>query len=115
MQAGGAAEDCPRPVARIVMQEGPAAGELVLEIGQLASARPCIDVVPAADRQTDAMAPRHHDRGGPDFDVELDHLALLERLLLIVGVIGAVRLRELRTELEVPCAQPAWPDRRMRI
>src|SRR3954469_1167649 len=101
MQAGDAAEDRRRPVARIVVQEWPAAGELVLEVRQLAAARARIDVVLAADRKPDAMALRHHDRGRPDLDVELDHLALLERLLLIVGVVWAIGLGELLVELAV--------------
>src|SRR5215510_13951316 len=105
MQAGRAAEDRRRPVARIVMQERPAAGELVLEIRELAAARACIDVVLAADRQPDAMALRHQNRGWPDLDVELDHLAFFERLLLIMGVIGPVRLRQLLAELAVRGAQ----------
>src|SRR5690349_7903140 len=99
MQAGGAAEDRRRPVARIVVQERPAAGELVLEVRQLAAAWAGIDVVLAADREPDAMALRHHDRGRPDLDVELDHLAFLERLLLIVGVIRPVWPRQLLVEL----------------
>ena len=49
MQAGDAAENVGRPVARIVVQERSAAGELVLEIRQLAAARAAIDVVLAAD------------------------------------------------------------------
>src|SRR5262245_11618845 len=51
MQAGDAAEDIRGPVARVVVQERPAARELVLEVRQLASARAAIDVVLAADGQ----------------------------------------------------------------
>ena len=39
-----------------------------------------------------AASPRWHDDAGrPDLDVELDLLALLERLLLVMGVIGPIR------------------------
>ena len=115
MQARVAAEDVRRPVARIIVQERPAAGELVLEIRQPSAARPGIFVVLAADGERDAIARRHHDRGRPDLDIELDHLAGLERLLLVVGVIGPVGRRELLVELAVRGAQPALADRRMRI
>src|SRR5215468_11786660 len=101
MQAGGSAEDRGRPVARIVVQERPATGELVLEIRQLAAARPRINVVLAANRESDAIALRHHDRGRPDFDVELDHLTLLEWLPPIMRVVGPIGLRELLVELAV--------------
>src|SRR5262245_12876029 len=115
MQAGGATEDRRRPVAWIVMQEWPAACQLVLEVRQLAATWPRIDVVLAADRKPDAMALRHHDRGRPDLDIKLDDLTLLERLLLIVRVVGPVRLRQFLVELAVRGAQPALPDRRVRI
>src|SRR5229473_1486395 len=39
----------------------------------------------------------------------------LERLLLVVGMPGAVRARELRIELAVRGAQPSLPEGRMRI
>src|SRR5436309_11980442 len=105
MQRGRAAEDRGRPVTRVVMQERPAASELVLEVRELAAARARVDVVLAADRQSDAMASRHHDRGRPDLDVELDHLALPERLLLIVGVVGPIWLRQSPVELAMRGAQ----------
>src|SRR5260370_40996102 len=115
MQTGGAAEDRRWPVTRIVVQERSAAGELVLEVRQLAATRAGIDVVLAADRQADAVAFRQHDRGRPDLDVELDHLALLERLLLIMRVVRPVGPRQFLVELAVRGAHPAMPDRRLRI
>ena len=58
MQAGGAAENLRRPVARIVVQERPAAGELVLEVRQPPAAGAAIFVVLAADGERDAIARR---------------------------------------------------------
>src|SRR5262245_66665751 len=84
MQRGAAAEAIRGPVAGVVVQEWPAARELVLEVRQLAAARTAIDVVLAADAQADAVAGRNHDRSRPDLDVELRYLALLERLRLVV-------------------------------
>src|SRR5262249_56147156 len=96
-------------VAGMVVEEGPAPRELVLEVRQLAAARSGVDVIPAADREADAVAGRNHDRGRPDLDVELDHLALLERLDLVVAVVGPIGRRELLVELAVRGAQPAPP------
>src|SRR5262245_35430834 len=115
MQRGDAVEDLWRPVLRIVMKERPASRELVLEVRELAAARAGIDVVLAADREPDAMTLRHHDRGRPDLDVELDHLALLERLLLVVAVVGTPGRRELLVDLAMRRPQPALRHRRMRI
>src|SRR5262245_50726162 len=78
MQAGDAVEDIRGPVAGVVVEEWPAARELVLEVRQLAAARTAIDVILATDAQADAVTGRNHDRGRPDLDVELRHLALLE-------------------------------------
>src|SRR5262249_23928670 len=83
VQAGATAEDVHGSIARIVVEKRPATRELVLEVRQLAAARPGIDIILAADGEADAVAGRNHDRGRPDFDVELDHLALLERLDLV--------------------------------
>src|SRR5215472_17917486 len=83
MQGRGPGEDFRGAVDRIVVQERPAARELVLEVGQPPAARTAILVVLAADRERDAMAGRHDDRGRPDLDVELDHLALPEGLLAV--------------------------------
>src|SRR2546422_9261415 len=49
------------------------------------------------------------------FRSELDRCAGRERLLLVVGMPGTVRPRELRIELAVRGAQPSLPDGRMRI
>src|SRR6185437_2972624 len=93
MQAGGAAEYGGRAVARIVVQEWTAAGELVLEVRQLAAAGAAVFVVLAAHRQADAVAGRDRDRGWPDLDVEFHRLALGKRQLLIVGMIGPIGQR----------------------
>ena len=61
------------------------------------------------------MAEGHHDRGRPDLDVELHNLAELQRLLVIVRVIGPVGRRELLVELAMRGAQPALAHRRVRI
>ena len=47
-------------------------------------------VVLAAHRKRDPVAGRGDDRGRPQLDVELGDLARLERLLLVVRVIGPV-------------------------
>ena len=51
MQGGDAVEHSRRAVARIVVQERPAAGQFVLEVRQLAAAGAAINVILAADRQ----------------------------------------------------------------
>src|SRR5450631_876165 len=94
MQRGGAAENGGRAVARIVVQERAAAGELVLEVRQLAAAGAAIFVILAAHRQADAIAGGNCDRSRPDFDVEFHGLALAEWLLLVVAVIGPVGQRQ---------------------
>ena len=104
-----------RPVDRIVMQEWAAAFQFVLEVRQPPARAAAIFVVLAAHRERDAIARRHHDRGRPQLDVEFDRLAGVERLLLVVRVIGAVRRRELWIELAVRGAQPALRDRRVRV
>src|SRR5262245_9664880 len=115
MQRGDAGEDRRRAVLWIVMQERSAAGQLVLEVRELAAARAGLVIVLAADRQPEAVALRYHDRGRPDLDVELDHLAFLERLLLVMAVIGPPRPRELFVALAMRGAQPALCHRRVRI
>src|ERR1700733_1251135 len=115
MQSGDAAENLRWPVAHVVMQERAAAGELILEIRQPSAAAAGIDVVLAADGQRDAVAGRHDDRSRPDFHVERDHLARLERLPPGMAVIGPVRLRQLFVERAGRRAQPALAHRRMRI
>ena len=115
MQRGLPTEDLPRPVDRIVVQERPAALQLVLEVRQPPARAAAVFVVLAAHGQRDAIAGRHHDRGRPQLDVELDRRAGRQRLLLVVGVIGPVGRRELRVELAVRGAQPALRDRRVRI
>src|SRR5690348_16168311 len=71
MERGDAVEDLHRAVGGIVVQERSAAGELVLEIRQLAAAAAAVFVILAADRQPYTVALRHDDRCWPDFDIEL--------------------------------------------
>jgi len=115
MDRGLAAVDRHRPVARIVMQERAAAGELVLHVGEPAAGAAGIDVVAPAHGQSHAVALRHDDAGRDDLDVELIDPAGFERLLLVVGVIGAERQGELLVELAMRGAQPALSDRGMRV
>src|SRR4051812_33594825 len=106
MQAGGSGEHVGGPVARIVVQERPAARQLVLEIRELAPARAAVDVILAPDGQADAATRRDNDRGRPDLDIELRHLALPERLLLVVAMVGPVGGGELLVELAMRRPQP---------
>src|SRR5437764_14837074 len=99
MQRGAAAENGRRAVARIVVQERAAAAQLVLEVGQAGTGGLLPFVVAAADAQREAIARRHDDAGRPDLDVERHRLARLERLALVMGVIRAPRLAQLRVEL----------------
>src|SRR5689334_4400278 len=106
MQARRAVKYGGWPVAHVVGQEWTASLQLVLEVRELAAAGSAICIILAADRQSDAITRGHHDRARPDLDVEFHRLAFLERLLLVMGVIGAVGLRQLPVELAVRCAQP---------
>src|ERR1700730_13908110 len=113
MQAGDAAEDGGGTIARIVVQERPATRELVLEVRQLAAARPGIDIILTAHGEADAVAGRNHDRGRPNLDGELDRFALFERLDLVVAVVGPIGRGELIFELSVRGAPPALPVTRV--
>src|ERR1044072_4082409 len=77
---------------------GGAAAHRMLHVRE-ARRRLVVLVVASADRERDAIARGHNDGRRPDLDVELRHLARLERLLIIVGVIGPVRPRKVRIEL----------------
>src|SRR5882672_2009114 len=72
MQRDVAAEDPGRPVAEVVVDEGPAAAHRVLHIGERCRLAAVV-VVLAAYRQRDAPALGHDDAGRPDLDVELDN------------------------------------------
>src|SRR5262249_57799466 len=97
-------------ITRIVVQEGPAAGELVLHVGKPPARAAGVDVIAPADAQPDAVALRHHDTGRDDLDVELIDRARVERLLFIVRVIGPEQERQFLVELAVRGAEPALPD-----
>ncbi len=115
MQRDLPAEDCGRTIARIVVQERAAAEQFILEIRQPCTGRLLPFVVAAAHRERDAIARGHDDRRRPQFDVERDDLAGLERLLFVVGVIRPVFGGQLRIELAVRGAQPALGNGRVRI
>src|SRR5260221_8512391 len=107
MERVPAAEDRRRTVARIIMQERPAAAQLVLEVRQPRSGRflPFIVSSPYAERQS--VARGYDDARRPDLDVELHHLAGLERLRLVGGVGRPVLGRAPRSELAVRGGQPS--------
>src|SRR5262249_57118129 len=94
---------------------GPVRASGCSKMTRSAAPRTAVLIVLAANGQRDPVTGWHHDRGRPDFDVELDHFALLERLLLVVGVIGTIRQRQLLVEFAVRGAQPPLRDRRVRI
>src|SRR5262245_6979114 len=97
------------------MEKRAATPELVLEVRQLAAAGAAVFVISAAHREPDAVASGHYDRGRPNLDVELHHLARLQRLFAVVGVIGPIGCGELPVELAVRGPEPALGDRRVRI
>src|SRR6267378_8012684 len=115
MQRRATTENGSRAVAWIVVQERPAAAQLVLEVRQ-AGARALLPfVVAPSHAEREAVARRHDDAGGPDLDVERHRLSRLERLAFVVRVIRAPRLAELLVELAMRCTQPSLRDRRMRV
>src|SRR5260370_10633186 len=71
MDRGLAAVDRHRPVARIVVQERAAAGELVLHVGEPAAGAAGIDVVAPAYGKSHSVALRHDDAGRDGLDVVL--------------------------------------------
>src|SRR6266849_291264 len=114
MQGVDAAENVRRAVARIGM------GEWADPLHRIDGVRrrrvgAVVFVVLAAHAQADAVALRHHDRGRPDLDVELDRFAGGERPFLVVAVPGPIGQALFAIELAVRGAQPAEPDRRARI
>src|SRR6266404_2645491 len=115
MERRPAAEDRRRSVARIIMQEWPAAAQLVLEVRQPRSGRFLPFIVPSPHAERQSVARGDDDGGRPDLDVELHHLAGFERLRLVVGVVRPILGREPGIELEYRSAQPALSDGRMRI
>ena len=99
MQRRFAAENLGQPVARVVVQERPAAFKLVLEARNPPTARSLILVILSAHSETDPVSGGHHDGGWPDLDVKLDYLARSQRLLFVVGVIRPVGRAQFRIEL----------------
>src|SRR5882672_496303 len=95
------------PVPRVVVQE-PARAPL-----RPGLARP-LEVL-ALERERDAVARRQRRAARPDLDVDLDDLARLELLRLVVRVPGLVRARALRIELPLRRAQPALRHRGPRL
>src|SRR5438105_15723464 len=114
MQRHLAAENVRRPVSLVVVREGSAAAHRMLHVRETRR-RLVVLIVAATDAKRDAIALRHRDAGRPDLDVELDHFAGLERLLLVVRVIGTVGPRQLAVELAVRGAAPPLADGRLWI
>src|SRR5262249_23246157 len=115
MQCRLAAEDFQRPIARVVMQEWPIAGEFVFHVRKPATRSAGIHIVAAAYCQCYPMALRDNDAGRNNLNIELTDLSGLELLLFVVCVIGPERPRKVPVQLAVRCAQPALPDWRVRI
>ena len=115
MQGSFALENLVRPVARVVVQERPAASKLVLEARNPPTARSLIFVVLSAHREADPVSGGHHDGGWPDLDVKLGYLAWSQRLLFVVGVIWPVGRAQFRIELAMRGAEPALTDGSVRI
>src|SRR5215470_18589537 len=90
VQRDAPAEDRGRSISRIVVLEGPDAGEDGAERAEALSRTSWIFVVASAHRQAETMAGRDHDARRPDLDVELVHLTGRERLLLVVRVVGPI-------------------------
>src|SRR5205823_1535765 len=109
------AEDCRRPVTRIVVQEWTTSAQLVLEIRKSRAGVLGPFIVTSAHAQRDAMSRRYHDRRRPELDIDRRDLARPQALRLIVHVIRPILGGEVQVELAVRRAQPALGDRRMRI
>jgi hypothetical protein len=91
-----------RTIERVVVEEGPTTGELVLEGAQRRMPEiALVLVVIASDSESEAEAGWSYDRGRPDLDLELVDLAGRQGLDAIVGVIGPVGEGELRVEVSV--------------
>ena len=101
MQRHGLAEDLRGTIAGIVVLERTDAGEHRPERAEPGGRPAGIFVIAPAYRQSDAMAGGYDDAGRPDLDVQLVDLAGLQRLLLVVRVVRAVRQRERRVELSL--------------
>ena len=101
MECHVATENRRRPVARIVVSEGADAGPYLAERFQSYAWPTRVNVIGATHRQRQAIAPRQHDAGRPYLHIDLVDLPRGELLLLVMGVVGAVRQRELLVELAV--------------
>src|SRR5262245_39224066 len=75
MQRRRAAINFQPPIARIIVQKGPVACELVLHVREPAAGSAGIHIVAAAYGQCDTMTLRHDDTGRNDFDIELVDLS----------------------------------------
>src|SRR5262245_29945904 len=105
-----AAEDCRRTIARIVVGEGTDASPHLAQRLQARAGLAWKDVVGAAHGERQAVALRQHNAGRPDLDIDLIDLARCELLLLVMGVIGAIRQGELRIQLAVrPIRKGRYP------
>src|SRR5262249_44137521 len=87
MQRDLAAKNFGRPVARVVMGEGPDAGPNLAERLDAFAGLTGINIVVAAHGEREAMTLGQRDAGGPDLDVDLVDFTGRERLLLVMGVV----------------------------
>jgi len=110
-----ASKNLRRPVARVVVQEWPAAFKFVFEASNPFAARVRILVIFSAHSEPNPVAGGHHNGSRPDLNVKLDNLAGSQQLHFIMGVIRAVRSAQLRIELAMRRAQPALTDGRVRV
>src|SRR5580704_18411065 len=107
MQRGRSLKQTAWAVAGIIVQERSAAQQLVLEVGEFCARGRLPTIIPAANAQGDAISFWYDDRGRPDLDGEIDGSARLQRLHLVMAVIGPVSQRQGFVELAVRGAQPA--------
>src|ERR671937_1648517 len=69
----------------------------------------------ALDRERNLIAGRDDDRGRPDFNVELVHLARPQELTFVVRVVRTVRRRQGGIQLAMRGAEPALGDGRVGV
>src|SRR2546423_2014882 len=69
----------------------------------------------ALDRARHLIAGRDDDRGRPDFNIELVHLARQQELTFVVSVVRTVRRRQGGIELAMRGAEPALGDGRVGV
>jgi hypothetical protein len=94
---------------------GSASPQLVLEIGELRAGRRLPLIVLPANAQRDTIAFRHDHRCRPYLDGQIDGVAWLQPMHLVVAMVRTVRPRQGFIELAMRGAQPALCHRGVRI